>query len=324
MEILVCGGAGYIGSHMVRLLAEQGHVVVTFDNLSTGHAEAVQWGEVVVGDVLDAAAVDAVLSRRNFDAVLHFAARSLVGESVSLPYDYYRSNVAGSLMLVSAMQRHGVEKLIFSSSAAVFGSSAVPIVDENQPLLPINPYGRSKLMVEQMLADAAEAYGLRSVCLRYFNAAGASRDARIGESHACETHLIPNVLRSMLGAAAPLQVFGDDYATPDGTCIRDYVHVEDLADAHLRALHFLEQAPGAHAFNLGNGQGFSVRQVIDAASRVVGRPVPYQVAPRRSGDPEILVASSRKAREVLGWDARWTELDGIIESAWRWHRAQPW
>ena len=324
MQVLVCGGAGYIGSHMVRLLAEQGHQVVTFDNLSTGHAEAVQWGELVVGDILDAAALDSVMSQRSFDAVLQFAARSLVGESVSQPYDYYRSNVAGSLNLLSAMQRHGVEKLIFSSSAAVFGRPTTSVVDEMQPLLPINPYGNSKLMVERIAADAAQAYGLRSVCLRYFNAAGASRDARIGEWHACETHLIPNVLRSVLGTAPVLKVFGDDYATPDGTCIRDYVHVEDLADAHLRALHFLDQAPGAHAFNLGNGQGFSVRQVIEAASRVVGRAVPHLIAPRRTGDPDALVASSGKAREMLGWEARWTKLDDIIESAWRWHRTRPW
>lgn len=324
MQVLVCGGAGYIGSHMVRLLAEQGHQVVALDNLSTGHAEAVQWGELRHGDMADSAQLDALFSQYRFGAVLQFAARSLVGESTVSPYDYYRSNVVGTLNLLEAMNRHGIRDFIFSSSAAVFGQSAQGLIEETQACRPINPYGTSKLMVEQILADAAKAYGLRSVSLRYFNAAGASRDARIGESHACETHLIPNVLRSVLGTAPTLKVFGDDYATRDGTCVRDYVHVEDLAEAHLLALEFLGRNEGAHAFNLGNGQGFSVREVIDAASRVVGSQIPFKIAPRRTGDPDTLVASSRKAQEVLGWQARWTDLDEIIESAWRWHRAQPW
>jgi len=324
MRFLVCGGAGYIGSHMARLLAERRHAVVVLDDLSNGHRQAVQWGPLLQVDLLDPAALEQVFAAQVFDGVFHFAARSVVSESMAQPLDYYRCNVVGTLNLLDAMRRHGVGRFIFSSTASVFGQPLQAEIDEQHPRQPINPYGSSKLMVEQVLADAAAAYGLRSVSLRYFNAAGASYDACIGEAHACETHLIPNVLRSVLGAAPALKIFGDDYATPDGTCIRDYVHVEDLADAHLRALHFLEQAPGAHAFNLGNGQGFSVRQVIDAASRVVGQLVPYVVAPRRPGDPETLVASSRKAREVLGWEARWTVLDGIIESAWRWHRAQPW
>lgn len=324
MQVLICGGAGYIGSHMARLLAEQGVGVVVLDDLSTGHVQAVQWGEFARADLLDRPALDEVFSRHRFDAVFHFAARSVVADSVLQPYEYYRSNVVGSLNLLDAMQRHGVGSLVFSSTASVFGRPLNTEVDEDHPRQPINPYGSSKLMVEQVLADAARAYGLRSVALRYFNAAGASFDARIGESHACETHLIPNVLRSVLGTAPPLQVFGDDYATVDGTCVRDYIHVEDLAQAHLLALRFLYSAEGAHAFNLGNGQGFSVRQVIDAAATVVGRPVPFSVAPRRAGDPEILVASSRKAREVLGWQPRHTDLAGIIDSAWRWHRDQPW
>ncbi|MGE8281693.1 MAG: UDP-glucose 4-epimerase GalE [Stenotrophomonas sp.] len=324
MITLVSGGAGYIGSHMARLLWEQGHEVVVLDDLSGGHRRAVQWGELIQVNLLNGDCLDEIFAGRRFDAVFHFAALSVVSHSVAQPYDYYRCNVLGSLNLLDAMRRHDVQRFVFSSTASVFGRPVGGEIDESHPLQPINPYGTSKLMVEQILADAAKAYGLRSVSLRYFNAAGASRDARIGESHACETHLIPNVLRSVLGTAPTLKVFGDDYATRDGTCVRDYAHVEDLAEAHLLALEFLGRNEGAHAFNLGNGQGFSVREVIDAASRVVGSQIPFVVAPRRAGDPDTLVASSRKAREVLGWRARWTDLDEIIESAWRWHQAQPW
>ena len=324
MQVLICGGAGYIGSHMARLLAEQGITVVVLDDLSTGHQQAVQWGELIQADLLDQAALDQAFEGRRFEAVFHFAASSLVGESIAQPYGYYRSNVVGTLNLLDAMRRHDVRKFIFSSSAAVYGRPLAGLIGEDHPRQPINPYGSSKLMVEQVLTDAAHAYGLRSVALRYFNAAGAAHDARIGESHACETHLLPNVLRSVLGTVPPLMVFGDNYETVDGTCVRDYVHVEDLAQAHLTALQFLSSAEGAHVFNLGNGQGFSVRQVIDAAAAVVGRAVPYTVAARRAGDPEVLVASSRKASDVLGWQPRYTDLAEIIESAWRWHRAQPW
>ncbi len=324
MRFLVCGGAGYIGSHMARLLAERGHGVVVLDDLSNGHREAVQWGPLLQVDLLDLDALYKVFAEQAFDGVFHFAARSIVSESVVRPFEYYRCNTMGTLNILDAMRRYGVERFIFSSTASVFGLPLSAGIDEQHPRQPISPYGASKLMVEQMLVDAASAYGLRSVSLRYFNAAGAARDASIGEAHICETHLIPNVLRSVLGLVPPLNVYGCDYPTPDGTCIRDYVHVEDLADAHLRAMNFLESSPGAHAFNLGNGQGFSVREVIDAASRVVGSQIPFVAAPRRAGDPDTLVASSRKAREVLGWQARWTDLDEIIESAWRWHRAQPW
>jgi len=298
--------------------------VSVLDDLSGGHAQAVQWGDLFQVDLLNQQKLEKVFDGRAYDVVFHFAARSIVSESTAEPYGYYRSNVGGALNLLDAMLRHGVQRIVFSSTASVFGRPVSAVIDEDHPRAPINPYGTSKLMVEQILADAARAYGLRSVALRYFNAAGASRDARIGESHACETHLIPNVLRSVLGTAPTLKVFGDDYATRDGTCVRDYVHVEDLAEAHLLALEFLGRNEGAHAFNLGNGQGFSVREVIDAASRVVGSQIPFVAAPRRAGDPDTLVASSRKAREVLGWQARWTDLDEIIESAWRWHRAQPW
>lgn len=320
MDILVCGGAGYIGSHMVRCLSERGHAVTVLDNLSTGHREAVQWGTLVEADLLYPQTLEAAFAGHRFDAVMHFCARSLVGESVADPYAYYANNVAGTLNLLETMRRHGVDRLVFSSTAAVFGQPQAALIDEDHPKAPINPYGASKLMVERILADAAQAYGLRSVALRYFNAAGATPDACIGEAHRCETHLIPNVLRSVLGTGAPLKVFGDDYDTPDGTCVRDYVHVEDLAQAHLLALAYLDQRPGAHAFNLGNGRGFSVAQVIAAVERVTGRPVRYEIAARRPGDPDSLVASSQRARSALSWHPLWTDLDAIIESAWRWHR----
>ena len=322
MNILVCGGAGYIGSHMAQWLADHGHTVTVLDNLSTGHREAVKWGELVEANLLDPASLERAFAGCRFDAVMHFCARSLVGESVQRPYDYYANNVAGTLNLLEAMRRHGVERLVFSSTAAVFGNPVSAFIDEDHPKVPINPYGASKLMVERILADAAHAHGLRSVALRYFNAAGALPEHGIGEAHACETHLIPNVLKSALGTGPALKVFGDDYPTPDGTCVRDYVHVQDLAQAHALALDYMEGHPGAHQFNLGNGLGFSVREVIAAAGRVAGATIDYEQAPRRGGDPATLVASSRKAREVLGWAPAWTELEPIIESAWRWHRDQ--
>ncbi len=321
MDILLCGGAGYIGSHMLKWLAMRGHDVTVLDNLSTGHREAVQWGELVEADLLDPALLERVFSGRHFDAVMHFCARSLVGESVAQPYDYYANNVTGTLNLLQAMQRHGVGKLVFSSTAAVFGNPVRARIDEDHPKSPINPYGASKLMVERMLQDAASAYGLRSVALRYFNAAGASPDADIGESHQPETHLIPNALRAALGTGPGLKLFGDDYPTPDGTCVRDYVHVDDLAQAHELALDYMAANEGAHAFNLGNGQGFSVREVIDAASRVAGRQVPFELAPRRDGDSATLVASSERARAELGWSPVHASLDEIIGTAWHWHQS---
>jgi UDP-glucose 4-epimerase len=322
-HILVCGGAGYIGSHMARWLALRGYTVSVLDNLATGHREAVQWGAFIDADVLDPASLERAFSGRRFDAVMHFCARSLVGESVAKPYEYYANNVVGTLNLLEAMRRHGVSRLVFSSTAAVFGQPVSDRIDEAHPKQPINPYGASKLMVERILADAAPAYGLDSVALRYFNAAGASPDGLIGESHAPETHLIPNVLRAALGTGPALKVFGDDYPTPDGTCVRDYVHVDDLAQAHELALAYMATHPGAHAFNLGNGQGFSVREVIAAASAVSGRGIGFAVEPRRAGDPSVLVASSEKARAELGWNPVHTTLEPIIDSALRWHRTQP-
>jgi UDP-glucose 4-epimerase len=321
MNILVCGGAGYIGSHMAQWLAMHGHAATVLDNLSTGHREAVKWGDLVEADLLDPASLERTFAGRRFDAVMHFSARSLVGDSVREPYAYYRNNVTGTLNLLGAMQLHGVDRLVFSSTAAVFGQPTTGLIDEDHPKAPINPYGASKLMVERILADAAAAYGLRSVALRYFNAAGALAEYGIGEAHACETHLIPNVLRSALGTGPALKVFGNDYPTSDGTCVRDYVHVQDLAQAHALALGYKDSHPAAHRFNLRNGQGFSVREVIAAASRVVGAPIPFEQAPRREGDPGTLVASGRRARELLGWTPAWTGLEPIIESAWRWHRS---
>jgi len=321
-NILVCGGAGYIGSHMARWLALRGFTVTVLDNLSTGHGAAVKWGELIEADILDRTSLEHAFQGREYDAVMHFCARSLVGESATRPYDYYANNVVGTLNLLDAMRRHGVSKLVFSSTAAVFGQPLSDAIDEDHPRNPINPYGASKLMVERILADAAPAYGLRSVALRYFNAAGASADGSIGESHAPETHLIPNVLRAALGTGPALKVFGDDYPTPDGTCVRDYVHVDDLAQAHELALAFLDDHAGAHAFNLGNGQGFSVREVIAAAGAASGRRVDYAIEPRRAGDPSILVASSERARTVLGWAPAHTSLQSIIGSALRWHQAQ--
>ena len=305
---------------MVRHLAKGGHDVVVFDNLSTGHRGAVGNTHLVVGDLLDPTALQTLFAAHAFDAVMHFCALSLVGVSVAEPYAYYRNNVTGTLNLLQAMQVAKVEKLVFSSTAAVFGNPETDLVAESHPTQPVNPYGASKLMVERMLADAAHAYGLSSVTLRYFNAAGADPSGEIGESHAPETHLIPNVLRVASGKGPALKVFGDDYATRDGTCVRDYIHVNDLAAAHLQAIEFMVGQGGAHVFNLGNGTGFTVLEVIDAVRSVTGADIPFERAPRRAGDPPMLVASSAKARDVLGWSPVFTDIHAIIESAWRWHR----
>lgn len=324
MKVLVCGGAGYIGSHMVRELLESGMDVVVYDDLSTGHRQALADVELVEANIADADALMRTFAQHRFDAVLHFAAKSLVGESVTLPLHYYANNVAGSLNLLQCMQRAEVGKIVFSSTAAVYGVPAVATIDEATATAPINPYGTSKLMVERMLADAAVASGLRSVTLRYFNASGAHPAGGVGESHSPETHLIPNVLRSVLGSGPALKVFGNDYPTPDGTCIRDYVHVSDLCAAHLSALNYMQSVDGAEVFNLGSNDGFSVKQVIEMAERVTGSSIPYQIEPRRAGDPAMLVASSQRARSLLGWKPRYTDLETIISTAWRWHRNQPY
>jgi len=274
-----------------------------------------------VADILEPAALKSVFVKHRFDGVIHFCARSLVGESVVQPYAYYENNVAGTLNLLQAMRESGVGSIVFSSTAAVFGNPETPLIEEGHPTRPINPYGASKLMVERILADAAGAYGLRSTALRYFNAAGADPAGDIGESHQPETHLIPNVLRAALGQGSGLKVFGNDYATRDGTCVRDYIHVNDLASAHLLALEYMQTNQGSHLFNLGNGQGFTVWDVIEAAKRVTGRPIGFTQGARRPGDPAVLVASSKKAQCVLGWKPRFTDIGEIIETAWRWHQA---
>ncbi|MEP7186438.1 MAG: UDP-glucose 4-epimerase GalE [Rhodanobacter sp.] len=319
MHVMVCGGAGYTGGHTAKYLAARGVTVTVLDNLSTGHREAVQWGDLIEADLLDPVSLERAFAGRQFDAVVHFRVRSLAGESTIRPYDYYANSVTGALNLLQVMQRHGVDRLVFSSTATVFGQPGSDRIDENHPKAPINPYGASKLMVERMLADAHVAYGLRSVALRYFNAAGASPDGDIGEAHHPETHLIPNVLRAALGTGPALKVFGNDYPTPDATCVRDYVHVDDLAQAHLLALEYMDRHADAHIFNLGNGRGFSVREVMAAAEPVTGKPVPHAIAPRCEGAPAVLVASSDRARRELGWSPRYTELMPIIESAARWH-----
>ncbi|MBI2380911.1 MAG: UDP-glucose 4-epimerase GalE [Gammaproteobacteria bacterium] len=319
MKVLVCGGAGYIGSHMLKRLRQAGHDTVVFDNLSTGHAEAVLSGELVQGDLLDRPVLKALFAAHRFDLVMHFSAKSLVGESVTNPAIYFENNVIGTWNLLEAMREAGVKRFIFSSTAAIFGQPVSEFIAEDHPNAPINPYGKSKLMVEQMLADYAAAYGLDSVSLRYFNAAGADAEGELGEDHQPETHLIPNVLKSVLGTGPELKLFGDDYPTRDGTCVRDYIHVEDLAEAHLLAAQYLDKHPGCHAFNLGNGLGFSLYEVLAAAEKVVGKIIPFQKAPRRPGDPATLVADSARARAELGWQPKYPDIDTIIAHAWAWH-----
>lgn len=319
-RILVVGGAGYIGSHMVKLLLNDGHEVVTLDNLSTGFRDAVVGGDFIEGDLADTALLDRVLGGRPFDAIMHFAAYIQVGESVENPGKYYRNNVANTLNLLNAMVRHSVPNFIFSSTAAIFGEPHYVPVDEQHPKAPINPYGLSKWMVEQILSDFDHAYGLRSVCLRYFNAAGADPDGELGWRYAGVTNLIPVVMQAASGERPHVTVFGRDYETPDGTGVRDYIHVVDLCEAHLLALQWLWQGKPSEVFNLGNGRGFSVQQVVDAARRVSQRDVRTEDGPRRAGDPASLVADSRRAREILGWCPRFAELDEIVKHAWQWEQ----
>jgi len=318
VKILVVGGAGYIGSHMVKWLVRAGHEVVILDNLSTGHADAVLHARLIVGDMADSALLDRTLGDEAFDAVMHFAAFSLVGESMSDPAKYYRNNVAHTLNLLDAMVRHDVRYFLFSSTAATFGEPRQDHIDEQHPQLPINPYGQSKLMVERLLEDYDRAYGLKATCLRYFNAAGCDPAGDLGERHDPETHLIPLVLQAVAGQRDAITVFGTDYPTPDGSCIRDYIHVQDLCDAHLKALEWMMSSDTSGRFNLGNGNGFSVLEVIEAARRVTGRDVPLTIGPRRAGDPARLVADASLARATLHWQPRFTELGTMVEHAWSW------
>jgi len=317
LNILVVGGAGYIGSHMVKRLGRLGCAVTTLDNLSGGYRDAVLCGEFVHGDLADSALLDRLFAERRFDAVMHFASFIQVGESVQQPARYYRNNVVNTLNLLDTMQAFGVDKFIFSSTAATFGEPQYSPIDEAHPQNPINPYGRTKLVVEQALADYDRAYQLKSVCLRYFNAAGADPEGELGERHDPETHLIPLVLQAASGRRPAISVFGRDYDTPDGTCIRDYIHVSDLCEAHWLALQSLVNGGPSQRYNLGNGNGFSVQAVIDAARKVTGRNIPVVDAPRREGDPARLVADSRLAQEKIGWKPQHADLETIIEHAWK-------
>jgi UDP-arabinose 4-epimerase len=319
-NILVTGGAGYIGSHACKALAAAGYTPVTFDNLAFGHAWAVRWGPLVQGDILDRSALDRAIEQFKPRAVMHFAAFAYVGESVMNPGKYYRNNVAGTLTLLEAMRDHGVQQLVFSSTCAVYGNPQSTPISESHPCQPVNPYGASKWMVERMLADFGGAHGLRSISLRYFNAAGADPAGDIGESHDPETHLVPLALDAARGGRADITIFGDDYPNRDGTCIRDYIHVCDLAEAHLLALRALEAGHPGGAYNLGNGRGFTVREVIAAAQAVSGRNIQVKHGPRRAGDPATLVADSQLIQQELGWRPRISELNAIVESAWRWHQ----
>jgi UDP-arabinose 4-epimerase len=318
--ILVTGGAGYIGSHCCKALAAAGYAPVVLDNLVYGHATAVQWGPLERGDLADRAWLDAMFAQYRPAAVIHFAAYAYVGESVTDPGKYYRNNVSAALELIEATVRHGVQSLVFSSTCATYGIPARVPIGEGDPQTPINPYGRSKLMVEAILEDFDRAHGLRSVALRYFNAAGADPDGELGESHDPETHLIPLALDAAAGSGPALTINGDDYATADGTCVRDYVHVTDLAEAHVLALAHLLGGGGSERINLGTGQGASIREVMAAIERVTGQMVPHNFGSRREGDPPVLVAEPARALALLGWQPQHSALESIVATAWAWHR----
>jgi len=322
MRVLVVGGAGYIGSHAVRRLLLSGHDVRVLDNLIHGHPEAVPPGLLTVGDLADRPALEALLASEPFDAVMHFAAFTSVPESVADPAIYYRNNVVGSINLLDAIRAAGVPRVVFSSTAATYGVPERSPIAETSPTNPINPYGFTKLVIENALADYARAFKLGFAALRYFNACGASDDGSIGEDHTPESHLIPIILQVALGQRSEVSIFGNDYPTPDGTCIRDYIHVEDLADAHVRVLDRIKPGSGL-TYNVATGTGYSVRQVIDAARAVTGHPIPAVERPRRPGDPPELVASADAIRRDLGWSPRYVEIESIVRSAWTWHQAHP-
>ena len=322
MNVLVVGGAGYIGSHMVRMLGREGHHVVVLDNLSTGFAQAVTAGKLVVGDMANRELVKSILVEHKIDAVMHFAAFALVGESVSEPAKYYQNNVVATLHLLEAMRECGVKQIVFSSTCATYGIPEKMPINELTPQRPVNPYGFTKLVIERALDDYAAAYDFGFAALRYFNAAGASPDGGIGEDHDPESHLIPIVLQVALGQREKISVFGDDWPTADGTCVRDYIHVDDLGDAHLRALQRLQPGEGLKV-NLGTGNGCSVRQIIETCREVTGREIEEVVGARRPGDPPELVADASKAKQLLGWEPKYQTPKPIIETAWKWHLNNP-
>ena len=321
--ILVTGGAGYIGSHTVRELRERGMDVVVYDNLSTGHIEAVGDTPFVKGDLFDVELLRKTFREYNVDSVIHFAAYSLVGESMTNPAKYYHNNVAGTLALLDAMLAENVKYLVFSSSAATYGDCGDGLITEDSPQNPTSVYGQTKLMMEQFMQDYDKAYGMKYVALRYFNAAGAHLSGEIGEAHNPESHLIPLILQVPNGKREQINVFGEDYPTHDGTCIRDYIHVTDLADAHIKALEYLKNGGKSTYYNLGNGNGFSVKEVIDTVEKVLGQPIKKQIVERRPGDPASLVASSEKIQRELGWKPKYDTLDSVVASAWKWHSTHP-
>jgi UDP-glucose-4-epimerase GalE len=322
MRILVTGGAGYIGSHAVRLFLARGHDVWVYDNLSMGHRAAVPAERLIAADLCETQRLDHALMLHRIEAVVHFAAFAFVGESVTNPAKYYQNNLVNTLNLLDALRRHKIGRIVFSSTCATYGVPEVVPITEDEKQKPINPYGNTKLAVEHALADYAAAYGWGFAALRYFNAAGAAADGSIGEDHDPETHLIPLVLQTALGQRPGIEVFGTDYPTPDGTCVRDYIHVDDLADAHLLALEAL--APGKQLrYNLGTGRGYSVREVLRAAEEVTGKKVGVKEGPRRAGDPPVLVAASEKVQRELGWRPKYTDLRSVVETAWKWHRTHP-
>lgn len=319
MAVLVCGGAGYIGSHINKQLNKEGYETVVFDNLVYGHREAVKWGDFIQGDLKNIDEIEAAFQKYKIDAVFHFAAYAYVGESVEKPEKYYYNNVSNTLNLLQVMKKYGCNKIIFSSTCATYGEPEKAPITEEMPQNPINPYGASKLMVERIFKDYSKAYGLKFVVLRYFNAAGADPEGEIGESHTPETHLIPLVLDAASGKRQDIKIFGTDYDTPDGSCIRDYIHVYDLATAHLAALYYLEEGKESDFFNLGNALGTSVLEVVKSVKKVTGREFTVAMTDRRAGDPAKLVGSSEKARKVLGWKPIYGDIDTIVEHAWKWH-----
>jgi UDP-glucose 4-epimerase len=319
--ILITGGAGYIGSHINKLLNKSGYDTIVLDNLIKGHEEAVKWGKFVNVDLGDENELKSVFETYDIEAVMHFAAFSSVAESVQEPEKYFKNNYENTRNLLKVMNEFGVKRIIFSSTAALYGIPETVPIKEDAPLQPINPYGESKLMVENLLKDESDFRGLKYVSLRYFNAAGADIDCEIGENHNPESHLIPLVLDAAIGKRDSISIFGDDYNTDDGTCVRDYIHVEDLADAHLKALQYLEEPfNDSNVFNLGNGSGFSVKEVIDTCKKVTGVDFEVKTEGRREGDPDILIADAAKAREILKWEPKYPDLEDIVETAWNWHK----
>ena len=318
MKLLVTGGAGYVGSHSGGALLDEGHDVAILDNLSTGHKWALQDCELISVDLRDETNLLRSIKNRGFDGVLHFAAKSLVGESKNQPALYYQNNVGGTTNLVRAMQSADIQRLVFSSTAAIFGNPVSDLIDEKHPKTPINVYGQTKLVVEHLLQAVAESSDFSATCLRYFNAAGANNAANLGEWHEPETHLIPNALRAAAGTGNALTLFGDDYPTTDGTCVRDYIHVDDLASAHVAAIEKMSAGGNFNVYNLGNGNGYSVKEIIAACEKAVGAEIPFTIGPRREGDPATLVASAQKARDELDWNPQFGAIDEIAQSAWNW------